>query len=518
MTTHQSRLSRSIALVCAALAMAGLLSRSAMADDSQYLNDALAEAGDNADELRRALAWASAEGAEVDGAMRFLIANMPAHGYIVTQLRDEGGAPIKFDPLSFDTFAEARSAIEALERKHGTIEFARDRRVPDTQTVTADFLITHVKAAFASWRRTPAHRRASYETFLETILPYRGSQEPLDRWMTPLLRRYAPHTVGKRGQRTADEVWRWISREVGQRVRFDERYYLHPTDQGFTEMGRSGLGRCEDITNMTTYAARSVGLAVAADFTPWWAHRDNNHAWPVLLNKQGIGSAKGNAHAAKIYRKTFSIQRDALPLQLNDSEEAPNRFLASTTIRDVTDQYRDVFDVPVRLTANPEASRFAYIDVFNGGVWKSIAWARVSNGQTTFSAMGDDVLYRPSTFAKGTSQSAGAPFILHKGGAVQTLSARGPLGSVLLTASRPMQKSVDTGEVTARSHLKAGSHYTLFLHVDGQWAEAERFRASERPQRVNAALLNGLYWLVEDGSRKLERPFTIGKDGQQRFW
>ena len=44
------------------------------------------------------------------------------------------------------------------------------------------------------------------------------------------------------------------------------------------------MGRCEDIANRTTYAARAVSLATATDFTPAWAHRDNNHAWNVLLD------------------------------------------------------------------------------------------------------------------------------------------------------------------------------------------------------------------------------------------
>ena len=47
---------------------------------------------------------------------------------------------------------------------------------------------------------------------------------------------------------------------VGRRLRFNERYYLHPTDQGFKEMEVSHQGRCEDLTNMQTYAARSLAL------------------------------------------------------------------------------------------------------------------------------------------------------------------------------------------------------------------------------------------------------------------
>lgn len=479
---------------------------------------ALAQAGDNRAELEQALAAAAAHrDPRRAPALRFLVANMPHHGYVTTALRDAQGRDVPYDPLAYDTFAAAREALEALEKEHGTLDFARDGFASDLEHVTASFLAHHLDAAFEAWDRTPAARRVTWPTFLEHVLPYRGSEEPLDLWMPDLVRRYAPNVHGKRGDMPADELWAWLAREVSSRVRFDERYYLHPTDQGFGEMGRSGLGRCEDITNMQTFAARSLGLAVAADYTPWWAHRDNNHAWAVLLDADGQGHTPAYAHAAKVYRKTWSLQPGALADRLPEGREAPNRFLSSRTYRDVTDQYRTVYEVPVSMEGDvARAEPFAYVAVFNGGVWRAIDHTDVVDGLATFHRLGGDVIYLPAVFPKDTLEGAAPPFLLDAEGNATVLPGTGEPVEVLLAATRPTQRSVDTGDVTPTSSLTAGASYRLQLWRDGAWTDLRSVVGSEEPVAAAGVPADGLYRLLEPESDDLERIFTI-EAGRQRF-
>lgn len=479
---------------------------------------ALGQAGDNRGELERALAAARAHADPRRApALRFLVANMPHHGYVTTALRDAEGRDVAYDPLAFDTFAAARAALEDLEKAHGPLDFAREGFASDLEHITAGFLERHLDAAFAAWDRTPATRRVTWRTFLEHVLPYRGSEEPLDLWMPDLVRRYAPEVHGRRGALPADELWAWLAHEVSSRVRFDERFYLHPTDQGFGEMGRSGLGRCEDITNMQTYAARSLGLAVAADYTPWWAHRDNNHAWAVLLDAQGRGHTPAYAHAAKVYRKTWSLQPDALADRLPEGREPPNRFLASRTYRDVTDEYRVVHDVPVALEGDAaRAEAFAYVAVFNGGVWRAIDHDPVMDGTARFRRLGGDVIYLPAVYPKDALEGAAPPFLLGTEGAVQVLGGRAAPTSALLTATRPTQRSVDTGDVTPTSSLVAGAVYRLQLWRDGAWIDVREVTGSAQPVEVDDLPADGLFRLLEPESDELERIFTI-ESGRQRF-
>ncbi len=484
-----------------------------------YVQEALAAAGRNRGELEAVLEHFKEEGDSFKvTAARFLIANMPGHGYVITRLEDEDGEEIAYDPLAYDDFEQALQALEALEAEHGSLEFKRDRIVLDVETMSSAYLIHHIDEAFAAWKAAREPWRPAFLAFLEHVLPYRGSQEPLDDWIGPLRQRLAPLLADE----TADDprsVLKAAHQTVGRRLRFNERYYLHPTDQGFKEMEVSRQGRCEDITNMQTYAARSLALPTAADYTPAWAHRDNNHAWSVLLDRDGRGFAKGNAHAAKVYRKTFSIQRDSLPFLLPEGEEPPNRFMASKFALDVTAQYRDVSNVTLQL--DPRAAGgagFAYACVFNGGVWTAIDWGRIRGGEVTFRDLGRDVLYLPAMYVEGELRAAAYPFVLDEDGTVHELSGGAPT-DLITTAVSPQKVSPDTAAVTPISRLATDTTYVLERWTAGEagWEEIGRIVATEEAPRWQGLTEDTLYWLVAEESRRLERPFTI-HDGRQRFW
>jgi hypothetical protein len=467
--------------------------------EDAWVEEALQAAGENRGELEAAIArFADDPDPRKRVAIRFLVANMPGKGYVVTVLRGADEEAVPYDPTDYPDFKDALAALDDLEKEHGELSFDRDRIVKDVETVSSDDLNRHVEEAFTVWERVPASHRIGFAAFLEYVLPYRGSQEPVDEWLDPLMRRYA--AIWKKGDEVDPAaVYKRIAKEAGQRVRFDERYYLHPTDQGYTEMSRSGLGRCEDITNMTTYAARSVGLATAADFTPAWGHRDNNHAWNVLLDAEGRGSDPVGRRAAKVYRKTFSIQRDALAFRLPEGREAPNRFLASKTIRDVTDQYGETSDVTVALDPAVAAEEsFAYLCVFNGGEWTAIAWSGIHDGRATFERMGRDLLYLPAIHDGKVLVAAGAPLLVEADGTVVPLEGKAAPAAVTLAAPK------EEGPLVLRA-WRAGA-----------WEDVRTYAAGESPGETEGLAADGLYWLVAEEGRRLERPFVI-RGGKPRW-
>ena len=512
---------RSVALATAALLLG--LAGPARAEElptvaPAHVEEALGAAGKNRPQLETAIARAAASGDPRKAlAMRWLVANMPGRGYVVTALKDAKGAVIPWDPLAYPTFAATQAAFDALEKAHGPLEFARDHLVADVETVTADFLVGHVDRAFAVWEASSPTVRVGFEAFLAYVLPYRGSEEPVEDWLGPLSGRLAtpPEDVAKDG--SAKALYAWVSAEAAKRVRFDERFYLHPTDQGFSEMGTSGMGRCEDITNMTTYAARARGLATAADYTPAWGHRDNNHAWNVLLDASGRGSDPGNAHAAKVYRKTFAIQRDALAFRLPAGREAPNRFLSSKSYVDVTDQYAPTTDVTVALDPAAVGNEgFAYLCVFNGGEWVAIHWGEAKDGQVTFAKMGRNLAYLPMVHDGKALRAAAAPLLVHRDGHVETLAGKAAGVALVATAVSPEQVSVDTKVVTPVSRLTKGETY-LLQRWTGAWTVVQELTSDGGAPGFSDLPADGLYWLVAKDSRRLERIFTI-EQGRQRFW
>lgn len=498
----------------------------------EWIEEALVAAKANRPQLEQALARAKALGNEESAAMEFLVANMPGKGYAVFALKTQAdgkdgrkkGATIPYDPLSYPDYKAATAAYDALEKEHGPLDFEKDHVVLDVETLAADFLVRHVESALRAWKTPPPEHRVSFDAFIDYILPYRGSEEPAEDWLSPSMARYATPPADVAKDPTPRRVLDWVGNDVGKRVPFDERWYLHPTDQSFSEMEKSHGGRCEDITNATTYAARARGLAVAQDYTPRWGHRDNNHAWPVLLDAAGRGSATEQSHAAKVYRKIFAIHRGGLWTFLPKDREAPNRWMGGKSFVDVTDEYGETSRVEVPVPeALAKGEKIAYLCVFSGGEWFAMAWALISGGVASFEKVGrggrlGGMLWLPAVHDGKSLLPAGPPFLLRPDGRVETLAGGGAAAAVRLVATTPEQVSADTKAVTPVSHLVEGTTYEL-KRWDGGWKTVREFVATKEVVRAEDLAADGLYWLVAKDGRtdRLERPFVV-EAGKQRFW
>ena len=85
------------------------------------------------------------------------------------------------------------------------------------------------------------------------------------------------------------------------------------------------------------------------------------------------------------------------------------------------------------------------------------------------------------------------------------------------TLSQYITKDPDTGVIKARTVVKAGAAFELFVWKDGGWKSRGRIEVTDGAHSFDGLCGDGLYWLVEDGSKKLERIFTI-EQGKQVFW
>ena len=485
-----------------------------------HVAEALKAAGDNAPQLQLVLDHFAKDKQRLTAA-RFLIANMPGHGYIVTRLKvKETGETIEYDPLAYGKFKESLAALDELEKKHGELEWGREKKIEDVHTITSEFLIQHIDNAFVVWQRTPEKFRVSFVAFLNYVLPYRGSQEPLEDWLSPLMHRYA--FAWRRIDKLENPagVAKWVGKDLGKGVRFNERFYLHPTDQSMSEMLMTGQGRCEDLTNLGTFAKRSIGIAVAADYTPWWARGSNNHAWDVVLDKDGKITTKRYTHAGKIYRKTFAIQRDALCFRLPEGREAANRFMSSQFCIDVTDEYMETTRVTVPYSVPRSGNdKFVYLCVFNGGVWKAIQWGEAKDGEVSFDHVGRNIVCLPMTHDGKELTAIGDPVLVLEDGSVRTLTGKQAPTAVIANSVSPRRKSVDTGAETPISYLKDGQIYILKRWHENDWHIVGGATANKEPLRFEDLPADGLFWLVpkDDSPRRLERLFTI-ENGRQIWW
>jgi len=478
----------------------------------------LAKAGDNRAELESVLQHYGHQGDQQKfQAAQFLIANMDGHGYILTAFYDQDGGEVEFDALAYPNLKEAQAALDVLEQEHGELDYDTKRFEADLETVTAEYLIENIDLTFQAWREKPWAKDLTFDALCEYVLGYRGDNEPVNSFRPTCLARYADLPEKMEDPTDVYEAARLVRRDVHRWVPFNDLYYLHPTDQSFAEMNRRRNGRCGDISNMMMYAMRSVAIPAAVDFTPWWADRDNNHAWEVVLDKDGRGQAGLSNRAAKIYRKTFAIQRDSLACCAGEDDKLP-RFLSRRNYIDVTDQYMDTTDVTIRLAGDrPAGTRFAYVCVFNGGKWRPIHWGEVDGDRATFTKMGRNIAYLPAYYINEEVLPAGPPFILTRAGDVQTLVGYGREKlTIELTVTKPETPDADTQVTKPTIVVQPGRTYELFVW-NNAWESLGKQVAGDEPVSFDSVQAGKLYWLIEENSRRLERIFTIDS-GRQVWW
>ncbi|MCP4685746.1 MAG: transglutaminase domain-containing protein [bacterium] len=489
------------------------------------VDEALSAAGDNRPELEKVLEHYAAEGDSLKlEATYFLIANMEGHSYVTYMLHDSNEVEIEFNVLDYANYDELVAAAESLEAERGTIDYKRKEKFEDLEYIKADFLINQIDLAFEAWRERPWTEYLSFEQFCEFILPYRGSNEPLEDWRGMFLEKYAH--IPEQMEDASDPVGaaRLINEDILTYFGFDPRYYYHPTDQGLGEMLESKLGRCEDMTNITIYAMRANGLAVTSDYTPHWADQGNNHAWNAILVPGGKvvpfmgaeaspGEYDLSGKAAKVYRKTFGQQADNLVFQEHKQDSVP-RWLNGKSYVDVTAEYVSAISPTIEFSEQvPDSVDIAYICVFNSGEWKAIDWSRIEEDKVTFEDLGPDVILLPALYLNKEIVPWGPPFTLSETPAPKMFIADENSKTTMRLTSTSGRLKVPEGKLSA---LTEGVEYTLSYWNDG-WQEIGRSVATDQPLEFYDVPEGALYWLTAKDSDREERVFNW-EDGAQIWW
>lgn len=489
---------------------------------------ALEEAGDNRVELEKALEYfASWDDSLKLQAAYYLIGNMEDHSYAVFGLFDSTGNKIDFDASAYSSYDEVVAAADSLESLYGEIDFSKDTLIYDIHSIKGDFLINQIDFAFRAWRTKPWAENLSFDYFLDYVLPYRGSNEPLESWREFFFEKYSAVDTILKDQADAVTVASYINDDVKSFFTFDPRFYYHPTDQGLSEMMENHCGRCEDMANLAIYAMRAVGLAVTSDYTPFWANASGNHAWNALVLPDGevipFMGAESNPgkyglpnKMAKVYRKMFSNQKDNLVFRDRLQEKIP-RWLAGKSYTDVTSSYTDVCDVVVNFDkAVPDSVDVAYLCVFNSGEWHAVHWGEIIGDAASFNDMGVGIAYLPALFLNEEIVPYGKPFILE-----EDCSLRKLIPDVV------NPREINLGTVTGRrlavatdgvheKQVQPGDIFELFYWDDGWQSLGQEETAS---QGLIFRNMPGkcLYWLVAEDSDRDERIFTI-EDNKQVWW
>ena len=489
----------------------------------------LEKAGDNSAELEKVIRHYKETGEVIkEEAAYFLIGNMEDHGYAIFRLTDSADNKIEFNIFDFKDYNALLQGWDSIENTRGKIKFKLDTLYKDYETINAEYLINNIDLAYEAWDKNPWAKHLSFDQFCEYILPYRGSSEPLENWRSYFTEELSWVKDSMQDPSDPVEAVMWVNNYIKSWFRFDPRYYEHPTDQGLAEMLQDKMGRCEDMTNLAIYAMRATGIPVMSDFTPYWANTGNNHAWNATLNKNDSviifmggeanpGKYKLRNKLAKVYRKTFAIQKNSLAEKKQEWEKAPP-YLGRNCIKDVTDEYVPVENVKLELTEGiPDSTNFVYICVFNTGEWKAIDFTRFHGTKAYFTKLGLGIAYLPAFYYDEKILPAGNALVLTDSGKIENKIPETKIKINLKLYSTTKRVTKLSTDFIEEAHFNIGKKYTLFFW-NNKWEEVGAQKATGGPLIFNNVPSNAFYWLVEDGSRKEERIFTIDEQGNQVWW
>ncbi len=492
------------------------------------VKNTLEKAGENRPELEKVIEHFSEnpEDSLKLKAAYFLIGNMDKQFYAHFKVVDTTGRDMHFNVLDYPDYKTMVRAWDSLETIYGPIENKRDTSVYDYEIITADFLIENIDLAFRAWE-LPWAKHISFDDFCEYILPYRGTNEPLENWRKHFWQEYQWVADSVKNKSDPVEACIVINNSLRSWFKFDSRFYRHYTDQSLSDMLRNKAGRCEDMTNLAIYAMRAMGVPVTSDFTPYWAKTGNNHAWNTVISKSGkpiifMGGLtnpyeyKLGQALAKVYRKTYARQKNSLAEIIPEYEKAPP-YINRNNIIDVTEDYVPVTDIFTILKKEaPDSINFAYICVFNSGEWKAINWGKLQkDGSVIFKKMGmENIVYLPAYYKNGEIIPAGDAFVLTENKSVVSLAPDKKIKRTVKLYSTTRKTTKNATDNVEQAYFETGKQYELF-YWDYGWQSLGKKTATGKALQFQNVPANALLWLVKEKSHKDERPFIIDENGKQ---
>ena len=395
----------------------------------------------------------------------FLIRNMP--GLLALDSMSVSENQKYFDPLDL-AFKKTQMklnlhlislTIDSINKKHQiTPKRPQPRYLKDIETITSDFLIKNIDQAFYVWETMPWAKNISFEDFCEYILPYRCTDTYIKDARSFFISKFKDSLQNcgnafQAGQIITTDINRWF---LNNTMIFKPYPYLLPIE--FKNLLKGRIGECKDQNALFTAALRSLGVPTAFDEIPNWGNQANKHFWFKIIDKRNDTITKlitnenlrrNTNHIVtgstfhffpviagipndvilhytktipKVYRQSFSIQKNSLSEINTSQKEIPDYFL-NPRLQDVTNEYIECADVKIRLNKAYD-QKYAYLCVFDNKKWTPVSWGEINNSSVLFKNMGKNIVYLPAYFEFGEIIPAGNPFLLKLDGKIEEIVPR----------------------------------------------------------------------------------------------
>lgn len=355
-----------------------------------------------------------------------------------------------------DKYLAACYLVANMPNKYSILEGCSDL-IYDVNVVKADSLVHSLDYAFALRDTSKFLRHYSFENFCEYILPYRIASEPAEfYWNRDISRWININPVDSNILKSAKRINRKI------KIATSPEAWGNP-QMGYTATRSGRFGKCDDRAILATMAMRSMGIPAAFEVIPNWGSNNNGHSFcSVILPNDSVCVFQDvnddgenlllSQKAPKIYRQTFSIQKNSLVYKNKDTEPIPPVF-RNFNLHDVT-RLHDIGQQNVTIPLYSESPhKIAYLCVFTPQEWFPVAYGENKGENTLFVAVGDGanphgfkpakgenigdgIVYLPAIYTNMGIEPAADPFILSESG-IRWITPAAETETVRLTRKYP---------------------------------------------------------------------------------
>lgn len=344
----------------------------------------------------------------------FLIQNLEHNYTIKMSLSDSSENIIDIDIENFADYSSIQKYKDSIEIELGGISYKADSIWLDIDTIGSRFLIEHINNAYNSWQKSNWDSTVDFEIFCNYILPYRVVNEEVEPTIKHFQKKYN-YLINEKIIETAT----LLNNRINNLLTYDERLMVNPNSQPIAVTEETGKGNLRDINVYKVKVLRSLGIAAALDYTPYYADSTlGYYSTTVILpnNKKLVLTASSNhkipypqGKVAKVYRRSHSNDPKSLFSIKNRKTHTPP-FLGNYNYLDVTDEYLQTADVSIDFA---DTSQFVYLAIFNENKWKPIHWSQPGDdGKAHFLSMGTEINYMPVIISDKEVVSIGNEFFL----------------------------------------------------------------------------------------------------------
>ena len=174
--------------------------------------------------------------------------------------------------------AQLVKAIEsAPENQRAAVEFlVLNMPRNDLRSLSAEFLLEHVRVAFEARSTAPWAEQISDELFLNDILPYANVDETRESWRAELREICLPIV---KDCKTAGEAAHELNTNLFREVKVKYSRKRKKANQSPSESIDTGLASCTGLSILLADACRSVHVPARLTGIPSWTNKRGNHTW-----------------------------------------------------------------------------------------------------------------------------------------------------------------------------------------------------------------------------------------------